>query len=269
MSQAKAKSDLPVRAAAGVILIAVALGAIYFGGMPFRLLVGVAAALMFVEWCNMHRIKKIWPLVGVVLLTLLLWVVPIFLFPSAQFENIAAAEVWYGMALAAIFALGVGVARRSLTLGWGFLYIALPSYALLVLNWLSWEAVLWAMVVTWSTDIFAYFAGRSIGGPKLAPRVSPNKTWAGLIGGMVGAGLLGAVTVILLDLDPMLGFLGAPMAFLAQMGDLYESWVKRRAGVKDSGNILPGHGGLLDRLDGLMPVIIATLVVVATRTWAA
>ncbi|HEX8526440.1 phosphatidate cytidylyltransferase, partial [Allosphingosinicella sp.] len=122
----------------------------------------------------------------------------------------------------------------------------------------------WLMLVTWATDIFAYFAGRSIGGPKLAPKISPNKTWAGLIGGMAGAAVVGAVFAYLSGISadlPDFLWLGAPMGLLAQIGDLYESSVKRRRGVKDSGTLLPGHGGVLDRLDGLLPVILATFLV--------
>jgi phosphatidate cytidylyltransferase len=269
MSESGAKSDLPVRAAAGVVMIAVALAAIYYGGLPFRLLVGIAAALMLVEWCDMHKLRRTWPLVSIALVTALLWIVTPSLLPSVQYEGQRAGDAWYGLAVAAGAAVLLAAASRSLTLGWGFLYVAVPAFALLVLNWLSWQAVLWAMVVTWSTDIFAYFAGRAIGGPKLAPRISPNKTWAGLIGGMAGAGVLGALTGVILGIDPLLLFLGAPMGLLAQIGDLYESGVKRRAGVKDSGSLLPGHGGLLDRLDGLLPVVMATLVIVALRTAAA
>jgi phosphatidate cytidylyltransferase len=138
---------------------------------------------------------------------------------------------------------------------------------LLVLSWVYAGLVFWVMVVTWATDIFAYFSGRSIGGPKLAPRLSPNKTWAGLIGGMAGAALAGWGVARLFDLGLPFVWLGAPMAVLAQAGDLYESWVKRRAGVKDSGAILPGHGGVLDRLDGLLAVSAATYVVLLAGLW--
>jgi phosphatidate cytidylyltransferase len=124
------------------------------------------------------------------------------------------------------------------------------------------------MIVTWATDIFAYFAGRSIGGLKLAPAISPNKTWAGLIGGMAGAGALGWAAADVFDLPPIFAFIGAPMGAVAQAGDLYESWVKRKAGVKDSGRILPGHGGVLDRVDGLLAATVATLAVAAANGWA-
>jgi phosphatidate cytidylyltransferase len=116
-------------------------------------------------------------------------------------------------------------------------------------------------ITTWSVDIGAYFAGRSIGGPKLAPSISPNKTWAGLIGGMVAAGVFGGAWAWLLQLPAILILLAAPFGAAAQAGDLFESWLKRRAGVKDSGTWLPGHGGALDRLDGL--VVVASLTALA------
>jgi len=263
------KSDLPVRAAAGIVMIAVAVAAIYFGGWPFRLLVGIAAALMFVEWCDMHKLPRSWRLLGLVLLGLTLWVLPQFLFPSPQYRGEPAQDVWYGLLAAIAGGLLLAILGRGRRLAGGYLYVAIPSFALLVLNWLSWEAVFWAMIVTWSTDIFAYFAGRSIGGAKLAPSISPNKTWAGLLGGMTGAAVLGWVTAEAFGLPTPFLYVGAPMGLLAQAGDLYESWVKRKAGVKDSGTILPGHGGVLDRLDGLLPVVVATLALAAAGTAAA
>ena len=144
----------------------------------------------------------------------------------------------------------------------GFLYALIPSLALL---WIrergpdKLEMLLWVFIVTWSTDIGAYFAGRAIGGPKLAPTISPNKTWAGLIGGMVAATILGAAWVLFFDLPRALLAFAPLFAAAAQMGDLFESWLKRRAGVKDSGTIIPGHGGVLDRLDGLVPVAVLTV----------
>ncbi|MBK8629201.1 MAG: phosphatidate cytidylyltransferase [Sphingomonadales bacterium] len=123
------------------------------------------------------------------------------------------------------------------------------------------------MALVWATDIGAYFSGRSIGGPKIAPAISPSKTWAGLAGGMVAA-ILTLWLMKRLDLlsvtDAMgnsyfvqiSSWTGALVAILAQAGDFFESWLKRRAGAKDSGTLIPGHGGLLDRLDGLLPVLI-------------
>jgi phosphatidate cytidylyltransferase len=174
---------------------------------------------------------------------------------------------WTGFSIAAALAIVSGLVARRLTMFGGFLYIAIPAFALIVLNWIWFGLVFWAMVVTWATDICAYFAGRSIGGPKLAPRVSPNKTWAGLIGGIAGAAVFGYLTAYFLDLGSPFLYIGGAMAVIAQAGDLYESWVKRRAGVKDSGTILPGHGGVLDRLDGLLPVVLATLALLMAGQW--
>ena len=117
--------------------------------------------------------------------------------------------------------------------------------------------LVWAFIVTWSTDIGAYFAGRSFGKRKLAPAISPEKTVEGLYGGMVAATLFGGAWALARPWQAMLAF--PPLfAIAAQMGDLFESWLKRRAGVKDSGTWLPGHGGMLDRLDGLVPVAVLT-----------
>jgi phosphatidate cytidylyltransferase len=160
--------------------------------------------------------------------------------------------------------------RRVVTgwgFGWqaaGFLYALVPALALL---WIrdrapqGLELLLWVFIVTWTTDIGAFFAGRAIGGPKLAPSISPNKTAAGLVGGMISASLAGYAWAELTSLSATLFVLAPLFALAAQGGDLFESGLKRRAGVKDSGSWLPGHGGALDRLDGL--VVVATLTALA------
>lgn len=122
--------------------------------------------------------------------------------------------------------------------------------------------LLWVFVVVWSTDIGAYFTGRSIGGPKLAPAISPGKTWAGFYGGIFAATVFGGAWAFLSGLPLVLLLLAPLFAVAAQAGDLFESWMKRRAGVKDSGSLLPGHGGVFDRVDGLLPVAILTAVAV-------
>ncbi len=157
---------------------------------------------------------------------------------------------------------------RRMVAGWGFewqvagfVYALVPALALLWIRERSpvgLELLLWVFITSWSVDIGAYFAGRTIGGPRLAPAISPNKTWAGLIGGMLAAALFGGLWAWLLQLPSILILLAAPFAAAAQGGDLFESWLKRRAGVKDSGHWLPGHGGALDRLDGLVVVAILT-----------
>ena len=271
MSEASAKkpSDLPTRFAAAVVMIAVACAAIYIGGWVFRLLVAAGAAAMLVEWGDMHRARRPWSYAGAGLLAVTLLAVTQYLYPAGEIDLIDGVEgvsaesfdeLWIGFAAVAGVAALFGVATRRLSMGWGLLYVGAPAFALAVLEWTRFDLVLWAMLVTWSTDTFAYFAGRSIGGPKLAPRISPNKTWAGLIGGMAGAAIVGALAAYLFELDRLFLLAGAPMGLLAQLGDLYESRVKRRLGVKDSGSLLPGHGGVLDRVDGLLPVALATLL---------
>jgi phosphatidate cytidylyltransferase len=156
--------------------------------------------------------------------------------------------------------------------GWGATwYIGGFAYALLSALALLWirdrsddgiSLVLWVFVVVWSTDIGAYFAGTSIGGPKLAPAVSPNKTWAGFYGGVAAAALLGAAWAYFVGLKPIVLLLAPLLSVAAQGGDLFESWMKRKAGVKDSGSLIPGHGGIFDRLDGLLPVAILTAAAV-------
>ena len=190
-----------------------------------------------------------------------------------------AAAVLGGYAFVTLVALAACVIFyewRRIVSGWGFgwqvsgfIYALVPALALLWIRErfqvngapLGAELLLWVFITTWSVDIGAYFAGRTIGGPKLAPAISPNKTWAGLVGGMIAAALFGGLWVYLLQLPHILYWLAPPFAVAAQLGDLFESWIKRRAGVKDSGTWLPGHGGALDRLDGL--VVVATLTAAA------
>ena len=148
----------------------------------------------------------------------------------------------------------------------GFFYCLLPAVSLL---WIreraeyegvgtGFDLLIWVFLVVWATDIGAYFSGRAIGGPKLAPSISPNKTIAGLVGGVACAALMAGAWVYYVGLPAKLLWLAVLFGTAAQLGDLFESGLKRKAGMKDSGTWLPGHGGLLDRLDGLVPVAILT-----------
>lgn len=227
----------------------VVLGAVWIGGWVFRLLLVAGAVLAVREWVVLvagDRAAR--PLV-------------------ASYVGIAAVLVAYA-ATGPLFAFGLAVAfwplvsffadkaERGLT-GFGVPYVA---GGVIGLAWLREDPsaglglFLFALLAVWATDIGAYAAGRSIGGPKLAPRISPKKTWAGLIGGVAAAALFGwAVAVADGAAIPALALaVGGVLAVLGQVGDLFESWVKRRFDVKDSGKLIPGHGGLLDRIDGLM-----------------
>ncbi|QIK77568.1 phosphatidate cytidylyltransferase [Sphingomonas piscis] len=149
----------------------------------------------------------------------------------------------------------------------GLLYALGAAISLIWLRGLAQDGIaitMWTFIVTWSTDIGAYFAGRTLGRTKLAPAISPNKTVEGLAGGVLAAAIFGGAWVLGIGLEQRALLLLAPLfALLAQAGDLFESGMKRRAGVKDSGHWLPGHGGILDRLDGFVPVVIATALLFA------
>jgi phosphatidate cytidylyltransferase len=178
----------------------------------------------------------------------------------------------HGGTLLAVIIAAVATAMfyewTRLTRGWGvWWYIAGFFYALLPALSLLWirerdphglELLTWVFIDTWSTDIGAYFTGRAFGRHKLAPSISPGKTVEGLYGGVAAATLLAGGWVLATGLGKPLFVLAPLFAFAAQGGDLFESWMKRRAGVKDSGTWLPGHGGVLDRLDGLVPVAVLT-----------
>ena len=143
----------------------------------------------------------------------------------------------------------------------GFFYALIPALALLWIrerDALGLALLVWTFIVTWSTDIGAYFAGRRFGRRKLAPTISPGKTVEGLYGGIAAAAVLGGAWALATGLGTALLLLAPVLAVAAQSGDLFESRMKRRAGVKDSGTWLPGHGGVLDRLDGLVPVAVLT-----------
>lgn len=184
----------------------------------------------------------------------LLWVVFVSL--------IALGVLWEWRGLVRGF--GLSALRRIIWLAGGFIYIGIAALILAGLRLLPFEpahVILIALILAViGTDVGAYFAGRTFGGPKIAPAISPSKTWSGLFGGMIGAGLgaiLGAYpTEGFADLPLKLGA-GIVIAIVAQSGDFFESWMKRRAGVKDSGKLIPGHGGLFDRADGLLAVMFA------------
>ncbi|MDJ0607474.1 MAG: phosphatidate cytidylyltransferase [Kiloniellales bacterium] len=184
-------------------------------------------------------------------------------------------ELRLGGWIVLVGAMGAAVLGRSETVQdrvsiWyasGVVYAALPAMALVWLRGVPEQGlglVLWLLFAVWATDIGAYAAGRGLGGPKLAPRLSPNKTWAGLGGAVVSSAAVGAAAGALVTWsDPLaLAALSAVLALVAQGGDLFESWVKRHFGVKDSSNLIAGHGGFMDRLDGVLAAgLFLTLIV--------
>jgi phosphatidate cytidylyltransferase len=219
----KPRSDLGIRTISGVVMMGIAIAAIWIGGYAFMALVVLVGIGVFWEYSNL------------------------------------------------VLGFAKGSVQRFLWLLGGLAYVGLACFTLLMFSspffGMTPAIILISGVI--GTDIGAYFAGRTFGGPKIAPRISPSKTWSGLFGGMIGAGLLmmaanGAIywakstpvnDAVHLSYDwGYLALAGAVLAVIAQTGDFFESWMKRRAGVKDSGRLIPGHGGLFDRTDGLIAV---------------
>jgi phosphatidate cytidylyltransferase len=197
------------------------------------------------------------------------------LISAAVMALIAGFALWVGSWLFTLFVILIALAlmfewyglvenfsySKNITYAWiavGVLYIGFASFTLIYfrLKDASFIPTLMLLLVVIATDAGAYFAGRKFGGKKLAPSISPGKTWAGLLGGMIAAGLLWSIYSELNNSAIWYAALGSgmAMAILAQMGDLFESWMKRKAGKKDSSTIIPGHGGLFDRADGILAV---------------
>jgi phosphatidate cytidylyltransferase len=263
-ASAGGRSNLASRVIVGVFLAVVAIADIWVGGPVFTLMIAVGVGLVLWEWCAMHAIPLPWRLAGLAVL--------------AGASGLAQA----GLVLQALALLGAAILvflplsalARTAGKRWlstGLLYAGLPAVALI---WLrnqpdGFALVMWTMGLVWATDIFAYFAGRSIGGPKIWPAVSPNKTWAGLLGGMAAAALFSVVFAGVGNWSQSaitMALVGALLAVVAQAGDFLESWLKRRAGVKDSGTLLRGHGGVMDRVDGLVPVCVVVALWVGLQT---
>lgn len=252
-------AELRTRIISALILAPLALGLAWLGGWPFAALLGVAAIAMALELSALlpgQSTTSRVMLAGFALLAILLTAI------GGPFVALLAAVAGLTFAISIAILRGAPLWPPLLA----YLYLIPPLVALL---WLRLDAeygrlaVFWLLLVVWATDIFAYFVGRGIGGPRIAPRLSPKKTWAGLIGGMFGAGVVGAAAAIWLDLGSpaMLALVSAGLAVVAQAGDFFESALKRRAGVKDSGRLIPGHGGVLDRVDGLVTAAVAAALI--------
>jgi phosphatidate cytidylyltransferase len=230
----KPRSDLGVRTLSSVAMMSVAIGAIWLGGYAFMALIILVGLGVYWEFAKLA---------------------------VAFARNVLARIIWL-----------VG----------GLLYVGLACFTLLLFSapFFGMTPTIMLIAGVIGTDVGAYFAGRTLSGPKIAPRISPSKTWSGLLGGMVGAGLMmiaiqaaiyafrggnaGDGDVYLTYGWPRLALAGAALAIVAQIGDFFESWMKRRAGVKDSGGLIPGHGGLFDRTDGLIAVaFVAGLITVS------
>jgi phosphatidate cytidylyltransferase len=266
-AQPPATSELKLRIISAVVLAVVVLGAAWAGGWPFKLVWAAVGALMTYEWLRIMGAER--PLA------------------SLSAASLAASATLYGVISFGPMALFVGAIVAAIAgspmqlrrLGaLGVLYGAVIAFGPAILRGIpvhGLAVILWSFAVVWTTDVVAYFTGKAIGGPKLSPRFSPKKTWSGAVGGAVGGTLLGMLVwwgashsgsgplPIGLAVCALISLIAS---MLGQIGDIAESAFKRRFGVKDSGVLIPGHGGFMDRLDAYWAVIaFAVMLVLAGR----
>lgn len=270
-----ASSDpaLKLRVVSALALAPIALAMVVMGGWGFVGFVEVAVALMALEWARLSS-ARFGPRAG--------WIAGVTVFAVGACSTLLvgldqptlALALLVGGALCAAM-LAAALKAPPLWIGVGVGYVGLPALAMLWLRSVPEHglgALVWLFLVVWAADSAAYFTGRTLGGPKLAPTISPSKTWSGFWGGVVGAAVVSLAVAWFLDATSLLvaAGLAAVLAVVAQVGDLAESALKRRAGVKDSGQLIPGHGGILDRVDGLLfaaPVLALFGVVLGPEAW--
>ncbi len=251
------RSELRLRVISALVLVVVAIVAIWQGGLLFQAFWGLAAIVCFFEWISVS-ITGVRPLQYVVaaFTVLILSTQPV------QFNPTLIASLALSLAFAAFFS----PSNRRIWAPLGLIYAGAFVFSMTALRAspaLGFIAVFWLCVIVWISDVCAFFVGRRVGGPKLLPTISPKKTWSGFLGGIAG-GVMASLVVLLiagLTLKWQHLVLAALLSVAAAAGDLLESGFKRYFGVKDSGASIPGHGGVLDRIDGLMAaVVIAALI---------
>ena len=274
-------TNLQKRTLSAAVLLPVVIAAVVLGHPYFTVLVAVFAGAMAWEFTTVAAHERIasqtspipmpsvrgWRLIAALgIVTALLAVV------ATGFGRLEV-PVWAIIVLG-VFATGVAVLvlsrRKALWFMLGIVYVATPAAALVAIRAepiYGTASLVWIVALVAAADTGGYVAGRSIGGPKLAPRISPNKTWAGLGGAVAGAAVVGLLTAFVLNHTNvwMLTLISAVLGLLEQGGDRVESAFKRHFGVKDTSQIIPGHGGVLDRVDGLLAVAVA---VVVANEWA-
>jgi phosphatidate cytidylyltransferase len=244
-------ADLLPRVLSAIVLMAAALVSVWQGGLVFQLIWLGAALAVGCEWQNLIAAPN---------RRLRFFLVALGLVVSAYF----AGKAWFGTACSLLggcglaLALAAGPGRRIWAFG-GIVYAGLLLVSAAVLHGSAEygaRSIVWLFAIVWGTDVFAYFGGRLIGGAKLWPKISPSKTWSGTLSGVLAGAFLGAVIGAQGLGDPWralpLFALGLAAAAVSQGGDIFESWVKRYFGAKDSSGLIPGHGGFMDRLDGFI-----------------
>ena len=252
-------TSLNSRIISALILAPLVAGAIYIGSPVYDLLVLAAIVVMAWEWRRLCAAQHfdtagIIMTIAVVGATGLTW-----------FQQVGLAVLLVAAgALIVFFMIAGSEGKSSIWTIAGLLAVGLTGISLILIRRIGddWSVTMWLLVAVWATDINAFLVGRSIGGPKLAPKISPGKTWSGLIGGIVGAVGWSVIWALWTGVEQVgtVALLGAAIAIFAQLGDLGVSRVKRRYGVKDTGTLIPGHGGLLDRVDGIMGAVPVSIL---------
>ncbi|MGV1757689.1 phosphatidate cytidylyltransferase [Rhizobium sp. P44RR-XXIV] len=243
--------ELRLRIISGIILAVIVLAATWYGGLGFRFLAAAIGLLVYYEWSTITDLHGTDPQgnalgwLGLVLIA----------GATLVGESVYSVEVL--AAFVAATAVMAGVRRKSWWLPGGVFYSGLTVIALAEIrddDLRGFVLMLFIFATVWATDIFAYFVGRAIGGAKLAPSISPGKTWSGAIGGAIAAVVAGTAVVwsYFSANDLRVPILALVLSICSQIGDLFESFIKRRFGVKDSSHLIPGHGGVMDRVDGLI-----------------
>ncbi|MGA7388992.1 MAG: phosphatidate cytidylyltransferase [Pseudolabrys sp.] len=253
-NRALSANNLALRIVSAAILTPLALLTAYLGGWPFALFWGVAAIAVLWEWVVLVAGPSYRMIFS----------------GCAVAVAIAGFVGWLGRPIAALLMVGLGALagaifappERRLWVTVGIVYAGAMLLAPTFLrsdDVYGFVAIVLVFAVVWTTDILGYFAGRTFGGPKLLPAVSPKKTWSGAIAGTVGAMITALVVAGLFGLSTKLAIvvIALVLSVLAQVGDLFESWVKRQFGAKNSSHLIPGHGGVMDRLDGFWAAVVA------------
>ena len=257
-----ATREFRLRTISALVLGTAVIGTLLIGGWAFALVWLVAGTVGAAEWLAMTRSEPLLPLLGVTGATL----------AGLAAAALLGAPLWTFLAILlagciGLVALGRGITRRKAVSGLlGGAVVALVPTLLRIDPAIGLVGPAWMFAVVWSTDILAYITGRLVGGPKLMPRVSPNKTWSGALGGLTAGIVAGTVTASIARHHgwdalpavslPVVALFSGIASVLSQGGDLVESSLKRRYGVKDSGRSIPGHGGVMDRLDGFFAVAL-------------